>query len=45
VAQQQLEQCEEEEGMEATLLKTIIQNRIQWEMEKMNTQFLTSTKQ
>jgi hypothetical protein len=34
----------EEEGMENTLLKKIIQYGIEWEMKKMNTQFLTSTK-
>jgi hypothetical protein len=46
VAQYQVEQLEEEEeGMETTLLKKIIQYRIQWEMKKMNTPFLTSTKQ
>jgi hypothetical protein len=39
-----MEQREEEEGMETTLLKTITQYRIQWEMEKMDIQFLTSTK-
>jgi hypothetical protein len=35
-----MELWEEEEGMETTLLKKIIQYRIQWEMKKMNTQFL-----
>jgi hypothetical protein len=39
-----MEQQEEEEGMETTLKKTI-QYRIQWKMNKMDTQFLTSTKQ
>jgi hypothetical protein len=28
-----------------TLLKKIIEYRIQWEIKKMNTQFLTPTKQ
>jgi tRNA A37 threonylcarbamoyltransferase TsaD len=32
---------EEEEGIENTLLKKKIQYRIQWEMKKVNTQFLT----
>jgi hypothetical protein len=36
---------EKKEGMENTLLKKIIQYRIQWEMKKMDTQFLTLTKQ
>jgi hypothetical protein len=45
VAQQKVEQWEEEEGMETTLLKNIIQYRIQREMKKMDTQFLTPTKQ
>jgi hypothetical protein len=33
-----VEQWEEEEGMETTLLKIIIQYRIQWEMKKMGNQ-------
>jgi hypothetical protein len=45
VAQYQVKQWEEEEGMETTVLKKIIQYRIQWEMKKMDIQFLTSTKQ
>jgi hypothetical protein len=40
-----VEQWEEEEGMEITILKKKIQYRIQWEMKKMDTPFLTSTKQ
>jgi hypothetical protein len=36
---------EEEEGMETTVLKKIVKYRIQWEMKKMDTQFLTSRKQ
>jgi hypothetical protein len=40
-----VEQWEEEEGMEITLLKKKIQYRIQIEMKKMHTQFLTLTKQ
>jgi hypothetical protein len=36
---------EEEKGMETTLLKKTIQYRIQWEMKKIDTQFLTPTKQ
>jgi hypothetical protein len=36
---------QEEEGMETTLLKKIIQYRIQWEMKKMDIKFLTSTEQ
>jgi hypothetical protein len=45
VAQHQVEQWEEEE-METTLLKKKpIQSRIQWEMKKMDSLFLTSTKQ
>jgi hypothetical protein len=44
-AQHQVERWEEE-GMETTLLKKKkIQYRIQWEMKKMDNQFLTSTKQ
>jgi hypothetical protein len=35
----------EEEEMEITLLKKIIQHRIQWNMKKTDTQFLTPTKQ
>jgi hypothetical protein len=35
---------EKEEGMESTLIKKI-QYRIQWEMKKIDTQFLTPTKQ
>jgi hypothetical protein len=41
----QVEQWEEEEGMETTLLKKIIEYRIQWEMKKMDTKFLTLMKQ
>jgi hypothetical protein len=37
VAQHQVEHWEEEEGMETTLLKKIIQYGIQWEMKKMDT--------
>jgi hypothetical protein len=40
-----VELWEEEVGMETTLLKKIIQYRIQQEIKKMDTQFLTSTKQ
>jgi hypothetical protein len=36
---------QEEEGMETTLLKKIIQYRIQWEMKKMDNQFPISTNQ
>jgi hypothetical protein len=39
-----VEQWEEEEGMETTVLKKIIQYRIQWEMKKMDPHFLISTK-
>jgi hypothetical protein len=35
----------EEEGMETTLLKKNIRYRTQWEMKKMDTQFLNPTKQ
>jgi hypothetical protein len=44
VAQNQVERWEEEEWMETTLLKKIIQYTIQWEIKKMYTQFLTSSK-
>jgi hypothetical protein len=44
VAQHQVEK-REEEFMETTLLKKIIQYRIQSEMKEMDTQFLTATKQ
>jgi hypothetical protein len=41
-----MEQWEdEEEGMEPTLLKRIIQYKIQREIKKTDTQFLTATKQ
>jgi hypothetical protein len=40
-----VERWEEEKGMETTLFKKIIEYRIQWEMKKMDTQFLTPTKQ
>jgi hypothetical protein len=40
-----VEQREEEEGMETTFFKKPIQYRIQWEMKKIDTQFLISTKQ
>jgi hypothetical protein len=45
-----VEQWEKEEEVENTLLKKkiiiiIIQYRIQWEMKKMDIQFLTPTKQ
>jgi hypothetical protein len=40
-----VEQWEEEEGMETTVHKKITQNRIQWKIKKMKTQFLTPTKQ
>jgi UDP-galactopyranose mutase len=36
-----VEQWEEEEGMEMTLLKKIISHRIKREMKKMDTQFQT----
>jgi hypothetical protein len=47
VTQHQVEQWEEEEEeVENTLIKKKkIQYRIQWEMKKMDTQFLNSTKQ
>jgi hypothetical protein len=35
----------EEEGIETTLLKIIIQYRIQWEKKKMDNQFLFPTKE
>jgi hypothetical protein len=44
VAQHQVEQLEEKE-MKTTLLKKLIQYRIQWEKKKIDTQSLTSTKQ
>jgi hypothetical protein len=40
-----VERWEEEEGMEITLFKKIMQYRTQREMKKMNTQYLTPTKQ
>jgi hypothetical protein len=40
-----VEQREDEEGMETTILKKKIQHRIPWEMMKMDTPFLTPTKQ
>jgi hypothetical protein len=36
-AQNQVEWWEEEDEMETTLLKKIIQYKIQWEIKKMNT--------
>jgi hypothetical protein len=44
VVQHQVERWKEEEGIETTLLKKTIQYRLQWEMKKMDTQFLKSTK-
>jgi hypothetical protein len=40
-----VEGWEEEKGMETIVLKKKIQFRIQREIKKMDTQFLTSTKQ
>jgi hypothetical protein len=39
-----VDQWKEEGGMETIFLKKVIQYRIQWEMKKMDTQFLTPTK-